>query len=1318
MQEHSTFLDHSKVTICIHCNATFTNRIALHDHIIREHPDYIGSVTSKILECTHCTFKTTSNSHFARHMSNHSEAADSDNLSLCIHCNATFKSKTSLDDHTIREHPGFIASVSCKIHECPCCTYKTTVKGSFDRHMLKHPETVDSYKLSVCVHCDAKFKSKTSLDSHTIREHPDFIVSVSSKIHACAHCPYKTVMKANLDRHMSKHPESAVNYNLSICVHCNATYKSKKNLDDHIIRKHPDFIESISSKIHECTHCTYKTTVKGHLTEHMVQHTETADIYKLRCIHCDETFKRRAGLDEHIIKKHPHLIATITSKIHECTYCAYQTVLKPHFARHMLKHPETADNYKLKICVHCNAKFKSKASLDNHTVREHPDFVASVSNKLHECAHCTYKTTLKSNFSKHMWKHSKAVNSVCTHCEAKFKSKQKLDEHTLKKHPDLIASVSSKIHECIYCTYKTTRKDVFLRHMEDHPEAEDSYQHSTCIHCNAVFKRKRNLDDHIVRKHPDFIAFVSSKIHECTHCSYRTAMKANLDHHMLKHPETADSYRYIACVHCNATYKTKKSLDDHTIRKHPDSITCITSKVHKCAYCTYKTTVKGHFTEHMLKHSETTADIYMLRCLHCEATFKRKTGLDNHVIRKHPHFIASVSSKMHECTYCTYKTTMKSNFAKHLLKHNSNNLVRCIHCNATYKSRTTLNDHVIHNHPDFIASISSKIYQCKYCTYKTTRKSHFVKHSLVHPETVDSHKLSKCIHCNAIYKHKIGLDDHILRQHPELIASVSSKMHECTHCAFKTVLKANLALHMLEHHETADRCKFSTCVHCNTTFIHKQALSDHILTKHPESIGSVSSQIYECTLCAFRTVSKPDLDRHMVKHPETEDRCTFKACVHCNATFKSKTALNDHTLKKHPESIGSVSSKNIYECTQCSFKTVKRSDLARHMLKHPETANQSTFKSRPALDDHTLKKHPESIGSVASKNIYECTQCTFKTVKRTDLARHMLKHPADKRKCTVCNKAFRQKGKLDEHTVRKHPHLIASVTNKIHECTRCAFKTVMKASLARHVMKHPEIADSNKLIRCNHCNSTFKSKPALNDHIINRHPDFMASISSKIHQCKYCTYKTTWKSHFARHMLAHPETADSRKLSKCIRCNTEYKHKIGLDEHILRQHPELIASVSNKMHECTHCAFKTVFKDNLTVHMVEHHETADICVQCNATFKSRQGLNDHTLKKHPESIGSISSKIYECPQCTFKTVMKSYLTRHMLKHPETADRCKFSACVHCNATFKSKPSLVDHTLRKHPDSVESNSIRIYECTHCAYKTCLKRSFTKHILKHP
>nr|CAI5830844.1 unnamed protein product [Callosobruchus analis] len=656
-------------------------------------------------------------------MSNHSEAADSDNLSLCIHCNATFKSKTSLDDHTIREHPGFIASG---------CTYKTTVKGSFDRHMLKHPET------------------------------------------------------------------------LSICVHCNATYKSKKNLDDHIIRKHPDFIESISSKIHECTHCTYKTTVKGHLTEHMVQHTETADIYKLRCIHCDETFKRRAGLDEHIIKKHPHLIATITSKI------------------------QTADNYKLKICVHCNAKFKSKASLDNHTVREHPDFVASVSNKLHECAHCTYKTTLKSNFSKHMWKHSKALRS-CAHCDAKFKSKQKLDEHTLKKHPGFITSVSSKMRRCTHCTYITTRKDMFARHMLEHPETADSGQLITCTHCEAKFKSKQKLDEHTLKKHPDLIASVSSKIHECIYCTYKTTRKDVFLRHMEDHPEAE-----LRCLHCEATFKRKTGLDNHVIRKHPHFIASVSSKMHECTYCTYKTTMKSNFAKHLLKHSHK-----LSKCIHCNAIYKHKIGLDDHILRQHPELIASVSSKMHECTHCAFKTVLKANLALHMLEH-SNKLIRCNHCNSTFKSKPALNDHIINRHPDFMASISSKIHQCKYCTYKTTWKSHFARHMLAHPETADSRKLSKCIRCNTEYKHKIGLDEHILRQHPELIASVSNKMHECTHCAFKTVFKDNLTVHMVEHHETADICKFSTCVHCNTTFIDKQALSDHILRKHPGSIGSVS----------------------------------------------------------------------------------------------------------------------------------------------------------------------------------------------------------------------------------------------------------------------------------------------------------------------------------------------------------------------------------------------------------------------------------------------------------------------------------------------
>ncbi|VEN53607.1 unnamed protein product, partial [Callosobruchus maculatus] len=154
---------------------------------------------------------------------------------------------------------------------------------------------------------------------------------------------------------------------------------------------------------------------------------------------------------------------------------------------------------------------------------------------------------------------------------------------------------------------------------------------------------------------------------------------------------------------------------------------------------------------------------------------------------------------------------------------------------------------------------------------------------------------------------------------------------------FKTVKKADLARHISTHLETADRYKFSTCVHCNVSFKNKRSLDDHTVRKHPDSLGSISPKIYECKHCTFKTVRQHSLTCHMLKHPETADRYKLSKCVHCNATFKHKRTLDDHTVKKHPDSIGSISNK-IYECTHCAFRTVKKTYLARHMLKHPETA--------------------------------------------------------------------------------------------------------------------------------------------------------------------------------------------------------------------------------------------------------------------------------------------------------------------------------------------------------------------------------------------
>nr|CAH7713213.1 unnamed protein product [Callosobruchus chinensis] len=83
------------------------------------------------------------------------------------------------------------------------------------------------------------------------------------------------------------------------------------------------------------------------------------------------------------------------------------------------------------MCIHCNAKFKTQQGIDEHIVKEHPDY--------------------------------------CIHCNATFKTKQGLDEHIVKKHPDLIASLSRKIYSCEYCPYLTITKTCFTEHMLRHP---------------------------------------------------------------------------------------------------------------------------------------------------------------------------------------------------------------------------------------------------------------------------------------------------------------------------------------------------------------------------------------------------------------------------------------------------------------------------------------------------------------------------------------------------------------------------------------------------------------------------------------------------------------------------------------------------------------------------------------------------------------------------------------------------------------------------------------------------------------------------------
>ncbi|CAH1980897.1 unnamed protein product [Acanthoscelides obtectus] len=574
-----------------------------------------------------------------------------------------------------------------------------------------------------------------------------------------------------------------------------------------------------------------------------------------------------------------------------------------------------------KTCPHCGAIYKTTEFLNNHIISKHPE-LESVRGRIHICTECAFKTNSKQVWSRHMYKnHPEAaskykIGRVCELCNAKYGDTRSLNEHILKKHPEHTASITYKIHECSECSFKTTVESYFEKHLVSiHNSPASSISLFTCTHCSAGFKLKLTLDDHIVRKHPEFSESITRQVYHCTQCTYKTVIKRELENHIpKKHSSMKANNKRRTCTICNATFTRTRTLEDHILRTHPDIKSSIMTEILRCPDCAFETVVTAKLNRHRLTHSDDTATFK--KCEHCLATFKSKLGLGSHILKRHPEYMSSVSVKVFKCSECPCKTTKKRDFEKHIKAvhgasdqvpqnqpsvSTTNTTVTCAYCNERYEDKTFLDDHILENHPEYATLVTSKIYECSECKYKTTNNQNFDRHVMtIHGLSSSSIPFLTCTHCNATFKRSLTLDDHILSEHPELAESVTRKIFQCAHCTYKTVVKRQLAAHMPRNHpRTIPYTQCRTSQHCNTAFEKRQSLDDHILRDHPEFISSVITKIYECPNCTYKTVARFKMDRHKLTH--SEKITNLNECTNCQATFKTKKGLDNHVLKKHPE---------------------------------------------------------------------------------------------------------------------------------------------------------------------------------------------------------------------------------------------------------------------------------------------------------------------------------------------------------------------------------------------------------------------------------
>lgn len=145
---------------------------------------------------------------------------------------------------------------------------------------------------------------------------------------------------------------------------------------------------------------------------------------------------------------------------------------------------------------------KMHPSVHNNQTKVHSQNVLNSKDLLmtesYKCWICVYETNLKSNFTRHMWKHKEPSHIkwyACDKCGFKTKFPESLSDHQLKH----THSLQLQIFKCEECEYETKHRSSLTTHRlkHKHPSEIRIYK---CALCPYQTKSKSNFKIHRMRK--------------------------------------------------------------------------------------------------------------------------------------------------------------------------------------------------------------------------------------------------------------------------------------------------------------------------------------------------------------------------------------------------------------------------------------------------------------------------------------------------------------------------------------------------------------------------------------------------------------------------------------------------------------------------------------------------------------------------------------------------------------------------------------------------------------------------------------------------
>ncbi|XP_063545307.1 PR domain zinc finger protein 5-like [Cydia strobilella] len=318
------------------------------------------------------------------------------------------------------------------------------------------------------------------------------------------------------------------------CESCVRGFALEQRLEEHMTTKHTETSGSVPCVICKVFHSA------AALELHTKRHYRRFD-----CGVCGARYITMTAVKAHYDKMHE------TSPIHKCEECGYTATCYRGLRRHNQRHKGKAS------CEQCGKQFVSKLSL-----RDHVKLFHEASNRSYTCTVCSKVYRASTRFLYHMkiahGPPAPATDSwfYCKPCGKDFRSKQGFNYHLKmsKNH----ANENDKKFVCSECDARFFTKQKLQEHVEW--EHRKNYQHK-CDECDKVFKNISALNIHIKQVH-EKKTLPRNKI--CDHCGQAFTATGLL----LVHIRTHTGERPLSCAHCPATFAHPAALYTHNKLKH------------------------------------------------------------------------------------------------------------------------------------------------------------------------------------------------------------------------------------------------------------------------------------------------------------------------------------------------------------------------------------------------------------------------------------------------------------------------------------------------------------------------------------------------------------------------------------------------------------------------------------------------------------------------------------------------------------------------------------------------------------------------------